>query len=107
MSHQTRALYVGQVWPQSVRLRVLPSDNLPDLTAVTAAEIKCKRPDGTVATWSVDSPFYTQTEALLILRHRLVAGDLPSAGDYRMWALLTTADGVHETETAVFPVRER
>jgi hypothetical protein len=98
MSAPTDRVLVGVGPPNVLTLRVLSSASLPDLTVVTGASIRVRRPDQTTATWACT--IASQAAALLVLHHAFAVNDVPTQGRYRLAIDLTVPGGTVTCEPA-------
>lgn len=99
-------LHVNAVAPQAYTLRLTPETaSGVDLSTVTAATLYARRADGTIVTWT--ATLSNQTTTTLTLTHLFAVGEVPSPGNYVVYAELTRPDGVLESERVVLPVKGR
>jgi hypothetical protein len=97
--------FKGDYAPRTVSMRV--TDDVIDFGDVTAATFSVRKPDGTEVTWT---PVRTVGDGYIDLVYTLVASpgtsDFDQAGEYRIYATLTTPDGPIRCDTQRFYVRD-
>lgn len=92
--------------PYALVLDLVPSDKLPDLSVVTAADLEVHRGNGTTETW--DCTMSSQTATTLTLTHTWASGENDTPGEQmRIYARLTTPDGVIVVRPILVNVQRR
>lgn len=84
-------VWQNAVAPEAYILDITPGVSGVDLSTVSVASLKVKKPDGTLATWAV--LVTNQTSTTLRLTHSYVTGDVDQAGTYYVYAQLTIPAG--------------
>ena len=92
----------GALSPEGIQVNVTPGAMSLDLTTVTAAQIKVRRPDGTTAFWS--ATLSNQTPTTLTLTHLFLSGDVDQIGNWWAVAYLTVPGGTERTISQPFQV---
>lgn len=62
-----------------------------DMTTVTAVSLEVQKPDGTTTTWTAS--ISTSSTSSLTYLHTFATGEITTAGDYRVVAVLTVPAG--------------
>ncbi len=92
----------GTVDPQALVIDVIPSDKIPDLSVITAADLEVHSPDGTTATWTCT--ITSKTALLLVLTHPYIASDTARLVSFRILARVTIPAGVVRARTCILAV---
>lgn len=92
----------GAVSPEGIQIDVTPGAMALDLTTVSAATIKVRRPDGTTAVWPAS--LSNQTTTTLRLTHLFSPGDVDQVGNWFAVAYLTVPGGTERTIAQPFQV---
>lgn len=97
-------VYAGAKSPEALQVNVSPSESVPDLSLVTAAEIQVVKPNGSTETWS--ATLSNQTTTTLRLTHVFHAsgGDVATSGNYRLRVYLTVSGETRRCELRTLPV---
>ncbi len=90
----TNRHYVGEIGT------VILLDTSANISAATNKYIKCKKPDGTIVSWTATVAETTK------LSYTTIAGDFNQAGMYRVQASLTLSGWSGLGETALFKILE-
>ena len=78
-------------------------DTKIDLSDISAAIIKCRKPDKTIESWSAE----VDTDNTSYIYHVTKIGDLDQEGDYELQAYIEYSDGSHfYGDIAVLTVKE-
>jgi len=92
--------------PRALILDLVPSEDVPDLSLVTAASLKVWRARDVVQTWTCEMS--DKTAETLTLTHPWVAGDNDTPGEsLRVYAQLTIAGQINEVEVTTVTVIPR
>lgn len=84
-------VYVGMLAPYALRFTGTPGTDAYDLSTVTAALFKVKKPNGTIASWT--ATLSAQSSSSVLIAHAYQAGDLDQAGCYTYWVEATVPSG--------------
>lgn len=98
-------MFQGAVAPEVYRLDVKPGTSAVDLSTVSVASLKVRRPDGTTTSWSVAMSL--QTATTLRLEHTFASGETDQLGNYGVYAELTIPSGTVRTVPQQLLVKDK
>lgn len=98
-------IYQGAVAPEAFVLNLTPGTSGVDLSTVTAAQIKVKRPDGSFLTWTATRSL--QTTTTLTLTYVLTTPDTTLLGKHVAYAILTVPGGTVRSVPLAFTVADQ
>lgn len=104
MSTGDATIYVGAVSPAACVFVVTDADT--NLAAVTTASLEVLRPDNGEVTWLAAHSFNSTTGELTVT-HAFGPGEVDLPGTYRIFAQLTTPDGMVRSKTRSFVAKTK
>ena len=106
MSTHPGTVLAGLRSPRALVSDITPSDDVPDLSVVTAAELRVFRSGSVEETWTCSMS--NQTSTTLTLTHPWVAGDNDTVGEgLRIYPQLTISGLVNEAIGCIVTVSQR
>lgn len=100
-------IYQGAVAPEAYVLNVTPGDSGLDLSTVTAASLKVRKPGGTVVDWTPVMSNQTATTLTLTFTFDATDSELDVAGEYTIYGILTIPSGTMTTQRVNRNVKSR
>lgn len=106
MATDRGSVLAGLRSPRALVIDITPSDDVPDLSVVTAAELRVFRTGNTEETWTCSMS--NQTATTLTLTHPWVVGDNDTVGEgLRIYPQLTISGLVNEALGVIVTVSQR
>lgn len=98
----TQEVRVGIASPRAIDWTIAASDELPNLTTVTAAVVTALSPKGEASTWAAS--IVSATAASMRIRHVFAANgaDVHLRGTWKTYATLTAAGLTYRTSVDMF-----
>jgi hypothetical protein len=98
-------VYQGEVAPAAVVFNLVPGSTGIDLSTVTAVTIYAAEPGGTIHTWT--TVLTNQTTTTLTASHPFASdgSDLPTPGEWGVYANLTIPSGHLRVPAQLMPVK--